>query len=161
MAVDMYMKIEGANGEAKDANHKDWSDIRSFAWGATQPGSMATGGGGGTGKASFNDLHIVAVIDRAAPAVMKHCATGKHLSKVEVSVCKAGGEQVEYSRITLEDVLVTSVQYTGNHDGDAMMVSYAFQAAKVKQQYWEQTDKGGKGAESVVAYDIKQNKAVA
>ncbi|MDO5680654.1 MAG: type VI secretion system tube protein Hcp [Pelistega sp.] len=161
MAVDMYMKIEGANGESKDANHKDWSDIRSFAWGATQPGSMATGGGGGTGKASFNDLHIVAVIDRAAPAVMKHCATGKHLSKVEVSVCKAGGEQVEYSRITLEDVLVTSVQYTGNHDGDAMMVSYAFQAAKVKQQYWEQTDKGGKGAESVVAYDIKQNKAVA
>ena len=161
MAVDMYMKIEGANGEAKDANHKDWSDIRSFAWGATQPGSMATGGGGGTGKASFNDLHIVAVIDRAAPAVMKHCATGKHLSKVEVSVCKAGGEQVEYSRITLEDVLVTSVQYTGNNDGDAMMVSYAFQAAKVKQQYWEQTDKGGKGAESVVGYDIKQNKAVA
>lgn len=161
MAVDMYMKIEGANGEAKDANHKDWTDIRSFAWGATQPGSMSTGGGGGTGKASFNDLHVVAVIDRAAPAVMKHCATGKHLSKIEVSVCKAGGEQVEYSRITLEDVLVTSVQYTGNHDGDAMMVSYAFQAAKVKQQYWEQTDKGGKGAESVVAYDIKQNKAVA
>ena len=39
MAVDMYMKIEGANGEAKDANHKDWSDIRSFAWGATQPGT--------------------------------------------------------------------------------------------------------------------------
>ena len=161
MAVDMYMKIEGANGESKDANHKDWSDIRSFAWGATQPGSMSTGGGGGTGKASFNDLHIVAVIDRAAPAVMKHCATGKHLSKVEVSVCKAGGEQVEYSRITLEDVLVTSVQYTGNHDGDAMMVSYAFQAARVKQQYWEQTDKGGKGAESVVGYDIKQNKTVA
>lgn len=161
MAVDMYMKIEGANGESKDANHKDWSDIRSFAWGATQPGSMSTGGGGGTGKASFNDLHIVAVIDRAAPAVMKHCATGKHLNKVEVSVCKAGGEQVEYSRITLEDVLVTSVQYTGTHDGDAMMVSYAFQAARVKQQYWEQTDKGGKGAESVVAYDIKQNKAVA
>ncbi|ETD67478.1 hypothetical protein V757_11325 [Pelistega indica] len=161
MAVDMYMKIEGANGESKDSNHKDWTDIESFAWGATQPGSMATGGGGGTGKASFNDLHIVARIDRAAPAVMKHCATGKHLSKIEVSVCKAGGEQIEYSRITLEDVLVTSVQYTGDKDGDAMMVSYAFQAAKIKQQYWEQSDKGGKGAESVVAYDIKQNKAVA
>ncbi|AHG65863.1 Hcp family type VI secretion system effector [Advenella mimigardefordensis] len=160
MAVDMFMKIEGANGESKDSNHKDWSDIQSFAWGATQPGSMATGGGGGTGKASFNDLNVVARIDRAAPAVMKHCSTGKHLSKVEVSVCKAGGTQVEYSKITLEDVLVTSVQYTGAHDGDAMMVSYAFQAAKVKQQYWEQTEQGGKGAESVVAYDVKQNKIV-
>ena len=161
MAVDMYMKIEGVNGESKDAQHKDWTDIQSFSWGATQPGSMSTGGGGGTGKASFNDLYVVCRIDHAAPAVLKHCASGKHLGKVELSVCKAGGEQVEYSRITLEDVLVTSVQYSGDQDGDAMMVSYAFQAAKVKQQYWEQTDKGGRGAESVIGYDIKQNKAIA
>lgn len=161
MAVDMYMKIEGVNGESKDAQHKEWTDIKSFSWGATQPGSMSTGGGGGTGKASFNDLYVECRIDRAAPAVLKHCATGKHLGKVELSVCKAGGEQVEYSRITLEDVLVTSVQYTGNQDSDAMMVGYAFQAAKVKQQYWEQTDKGGKGAESVIGYDIKQNKTIA
>ncbi|MGH8813616.1 MAG: type VI secretion system tube protein Hcp, partial [Advenella sp.] len=72
MAVDMFMKIEGTTGESKDSNHKDWSDIRSFAWGATQPGSMSTGGGGGTGKASFNDLNVVAHVDRSAPAVMQH-----------------------------------------------------------------------------------------
>ncbi|MDX3905800.1 MAG: type VI secretion system tube protein Hcp [Pigmentiphaga sp.] len=158
MAVDMYMKVEGASGESKDANHKDWTDIVSFSWGASQPGSMAAGGGGGIGKASFNDLHVVARIDRAAPAVMKHCASGKHLSKVEVSVCKAGGSQVEYSKITLEEVLVTSVQITGEKDSEAVLVDYAFQAARVKQQYWEQTDKGSKGAESLVAWDVKQNK---
>ncbi len=154
----MYMKVEGASGESKDANHKDWTDIVSFSWGASQPGSMAAGGGGGIGKASFNDLHVVARIDRAAPAVMKHCASGKHLSKVEVSVCKAGGSQVEYSKITLEEVLVTSVQITGEKDSEAVLVDYAFQAARVKQQYWEQTDKGSKGAESLVAWDVKQNK---
>ncbi|ADU91658.1 Hcp family type VI secretion system effector [Taylorella equigenitalis] len=161
MAVDMFLKISSVEGESKDSKHAKWTDIESFAWGATQPGSMATGGGGGTGKASFNDLHVICRIDRAAPTVMKHCATGKHLDKVEISVNKAGGEQVEYSKITLEDVLVTSVQYTGEKDGDAMMVSYSFQGAKVKQQYWEQSDKGTKGAESVVGYDIKQNKATA
>ena len=95
MAVDMFMKIDGANGESKDANHKDWTDIVSFSWGATQPGNLASGGGLGAGKASFNDLHVVARIDMAAPAVMKHCASGKHLSKIELSMCKAGGEQIE------------------------------------------------------------------
>lgn len=35
MAVDMYMKIESVNGESKDAQHKDWTDIQSFSWGAT------------------------------------------------------------------------------------------------------------------------------
>lgn len=158
MAVDMFMKVEGANGESKDSNHKDWTDIVSFSWGASQPGSMASGGGGGTGKASFNDLHVVSRLDRAAPAVMKHCASGKHLAKVEVSVCKAGGNQVEYSRITLDEVLVTSVQMNSDDESDAVLVTYAFQAAKVKQQYWEQTEKGSKGAESLVAWDIKQNK---
>jgi len=153
----MFMKIDGANGESKDSNHKNWSDIISFSWGATQPGNMASGGGLGAGKASFNDLHVVARIDKAAPAVMKHCASGKHLGKVELSVCKAGGQQVEYSKITLEDVLVSSVQLSGELNSESVVVNYAFQAAKVKQQYWEQTEQGGKGAESLVAWDIKQN----
>lgn len=94
----------------------------------------------------------------AAPSVMKNCASGKHLSKVEVSVCKAGGSQIEYTRVTLEEVLVTSVQYTAEQGSDAVFVQYAFQAAKVKQQYWEQTDKGGKGAETVLAWNIKENR---
>ncbi|OZI17257.1 Hcp1 family type VI secretion system effector [Bordetella genomosp. 7] len=160
MAVDMFMKIDGANGESKDANHKNWTDIISFSWGATQPGNMASGGGLGAGKASFNDLHVVARIDKAAPAVMKHCASGKHLSRIELSVCKAGGQQVEYTKITLEDVLVSSVQLSGELNSESVVVNYAFQAAKVKQQYWEQTEQGGKGAESLVAWDIKQNKEV-
>ena len=156
----MFMKIDGANGESKDSNHKNWSDIVSFSWGATQPGNMASGGGLGAGKASFNDLHVVARIDKAAPAVMKHCASGKHLGKIELSVCKAGGQQVEYSKITLEDVLVSSVQLSGELNSESVVVNFAFQAAKVKQQYWEQTEQGGKGAESLVAWDIKQNKEV-
>ncbi|OBY59026.1 type VI secretion system tube protein Hcp [Pseudomonas sp. AU12215] len=50
MSVDMYLKVDGAVGESKDANHKEWSDLISLDWGASQPGSMTTGGGGGIGK---------------------------------------------------------------------------------------------------------------
>ena len=131
MAIDMFLKVEGVTGESKDSNHTGWTDITSFSWGASQPGNMSVGGGGGAGKV---------------------------LTKVELSVCKAGGQQVEYSRITLEDVLVTSVQYTGADNGDTVGVTYAFQAAKVKQQYWEQTTSGGKGAESSAGWNIKENK---
>jgi type VI secretion system secreted protein Hcp len=163
----MFMKIDGASGESKDSNHKDWTDILSFSWGANQPGAMSTGGGGGAGKASFNDLIVTALIDKVSPTVLKNCASGKHLSQVQLSVCKAGGSQIEYTRITLDDVMVTSWQMSGD-DGSAgnagasspesVVINYAFQAAKVTHQYWEQTDKGGKGAESQIAWDIKQNK---
>ncbi|MCY1376620.1 hypothetical protein D9M69_641270 [compost metagenome] len=73
-------------------------------------------------------------------------------------MCKAGGEQIEYSKITLEDVLVSSVQISGDRSAEGVVVNFAFQAAKVKQQYWEQTDKGGKGAETVLGWNIKENK---
>ena len=111
---------------------------------------MSVGGGGGAGKVNFNDLHVNALIDKSTTAILKHCASGKHLTKVELSVCKAGGQQVEYTRITLED--------TGADNGDTVGVTYAFQAAKVKQQYWEQTTAGGKGAESSAGWNIKENK---
>ncbi|HBB6715541.1 TPA: type VI secretion system tube protein Hcp, partial [Serratia marcescens] len=41
---------------------------------------------------------------------------------------------------------------------DTVGVTYSFQAAKVKQQYWEQSDKGGKGAESSAGWNIKENR---
>lgn len=160
MALDMFMRIDGVNGESKDANHKEWTDIKSFTWGAEQPGSMNTGGGGGAGKVNFDDLTVIAAIDKAAPTVLKNCATGQHFNKVEISICKAGGAQIEYSRTTLEDVLITSVKFVGAKENEALLMEYSFQAAKVKNQYWEQTDKGTKGAEVQMGFDVKQNKTV-
>ena len=157
MAIACFLKVTAADGESKDAAHKGWTDISSFQWGVTQPGSMAVGGGGGTGKSSFQDLTVICPIDKAMPAVMKHCASGKHLGEVKVSVCKAGGTQIEYELITLTDVLVTNVSITGAADDANVMVHYSFQAAKVKNEYSEQTDQGGKGAVSQMGWNCKEN----
>ena len=158
MAIDMFLKVDGVTGESKDSNHTGWTDITSFNWGANQPGNMSVGGGGGAGKVNFADLSVNALIDKSTTAILKNCASGKHISKIELSVCKAGGTQIEYARITLEDVLVSKIDYTGAANGDTLTVNYAFQAAKVKQQYWEQSSSGGKGAESSAGWNIKENK---
>lgn len=100
----------------------------------------------------------MASIDKCYPAVLKHCSTGKHLGQVEISLCKAGGTQIEFGKITLTDVMVTSVTVSGTDGSDSVLVNYAFQAAKVKTQYWEQTNQGGKGAESQMGFNIKENK---
>lgn len=157
MSIDLFMKVDGAAGESKDSNHTGWTDITSFTWGAVQPGNMGVGGGGGAGKVAFADLAVNAPIDKSTPALLKYCATGKHLPSVEISVCKAGGGQVEYAKIILTDVLVTAVNYVGANANDLVGINYSFQAAKVEQQYWEQNSQGGKGAEVRAAWDIKQN----
>ena len=158
MAVAIFMKVEGAAGESKDAAHKDWTDVKSLTWGVSQPHSMATGGGAGAGKATFQNLSITAHMDKCYPAVLKHCATGKHLGQVEISMCKAGGVQIEFCKITLTDVMVVTVAVGGTVDGDIVVVNYGFQAAKIRTEYAEQTSQGGKGATGQMGFSIKENK---
>lgn len=158
MSIDLFLKIEGITGESQDSNHKGWINIQSFTWGASQPGNMAVGGGGGAGKVQYRDLTVQAYMDKATPALMKYVSNGSHVSKVELSTCKAGGSQIEYSRITLEDVLVTNVLFNGAINSELLTLSYQFQASKVKIQYWEQSSSGGKGAETQMGWDIKANK---
>ena len=97
MAIDMFLKVEGASGESKIRITKAGPTLL-LSWGASQPGNMGVGGGGGAGKVCFNDLHVNALIDKSTPALLKHCSSGKHLTKIELSVCKAGGSQVEYAK---------------------------------------------------------------
>jgi type VI secretion system Hcp family effector len=161
MAAAMFMKVDGTTGESEDDNHKGWTDIQSFSWGASQPGTMSSGGGGGSGKATFNDLFVTAYMDKSTPAIIKHCATGKHLEKIVLTACKSGGEQIEFAKITLEEVLVTSAQIKGTDPNDSqerLVMNYGFQAARVRKQYWEQTERGGQGPEITVAWNIKENK---
>jgi type VI secretion system secreted protein Hcp len=160
MAIDMFMKVDGASGESADSNHADFSDVISLNWGATQAASIS-GGGGGSGKVSFNDLTVTAKMDKATPALTKLCASGKHVPTVKISICKAGGTQVEYSTIVLKDVIVTSVQFAGAGGGESMEMNYSFQASQVEHHYWVQGKDGSKGAESQMGWDVKQNIATA
>ena len=37
MAVDMFLKLDGINGESKDEKHAKEIDLLAFSWGASQP----------------------------------------------------------------------------------------------------------------------------
>lgn len=106
----------------------------------------------------YRDLNVQAKIDKATPGVMRYISNGKHISKVEISVCKAGGSQIEYCRITLEEVLITNVLFNGATQRDLIGITYQFQAAKVKIQYWKQSAAGSKGAETQSTWNIKENR---
>jgi len=160
MAVDMFLQVDGVKGESADANHSGFIDIQSLSWGASQAASIS-GGGAGSGKVSFTDLTIAATMDSATPTILKHCASGKHLPKIKVSMCKAGGEQTEFSTIVLSDVLVTGTQFVGTGGGETTTINYSFQAAKVEHHYWVQGKDGSKGAETQMGWDVKQNIATA
>ena len=108
-AADFFLEIEGIKGESKDNVYPDSIEIESFSWGVSNTPSLS-GGGGGAGKVSFQDLHFTTSLSKASPQLMLACATGKHISKAVLHVRKAGTTPVEYYKVTFTDILISSVQ---------------------------------------------------
>ena len=156
MASDTFARIGDIKGESTDSKHKDEIEVLAWSWGVTQSGSMAHGGGGGAGKASFNDFAFVHRIDKASPLLMKACATGTHVKDATITVRKAGKGQQEYLVIKLTDVLITSV--TPSFESGATSEGVSMQFAKVDLEYKPQKADGSLDAGVQFKYDILANK---
>jgi type VI secretion system secreted protein Hcp len=159
-AVDYYLKIDGIEGEATDDKHKNEIDIESWSWGETQSGTAGHGGGGGAGKVSMQDFHFVMRVNKATPKLMLACATGQHIKKADLTCRKAGGDQQEYMKITMSDLLVSSYQ-TGGSAGDVVptdQISMNF--SKIEFEYKPQKPDGTLDAPVKTGYDVKLNKKI-
>jgi type VI secretion system secreted protein Hcp len=105
---DAFIKFDGIKGESADHKHKGEIDVMSFSWEMAQTGVSATGGGGGAGKVRVHDFSFTKKTDASSPLLMLNCASGAHIKEANFVVRKAGGEQLEYLKIKLTDVLVSS-----------------------------------------------------
>jgi type VI secretion system secreted protein Hcp len=122
MAFDAFLKIEGIQGESSDKTHPGEIEIESFSWGVSNTGSVVVGGGAGAGKAVSQDFHFATSLSKASPSLMLACATGRHFPTATLTCRKAGGSsQVEFLKIKLVEVLVSSYQTGGVADGDAAL----------------------------------------
>jgi type VI secretion system secreted protein Hcp len=158
MASDIFAKIGDIKGESLDSKHKDEIEVLSWSWGVQQSGTMAHGGGGGEGKASFNDFNFTHHVDKASPVLLKACATGEHIKEATITVRKAGKGQQEFLIIKMNDIIVTSVNPSGSGDSAATAESIALQCSKVDLEYKPQKADGSLDAGLHFKYDIKGNK---
>jgi len=158
MAADVFLKLTGIQGDSTDSKHKDEIEVLSWSWGVQQSGTMAHGGGGGEGKAAFNDFNFTHHVDKASPVLLKACATGEHIKEATITVRKAGKGQQEFLILKLTDVLITSVNPSGSGDSAATAESVAMQSSKVDLEYKPQKADGSLDAGLHFKYDIKGNK---
>ena len=154
----IFVKLDGIKGESKDTNHTGgWIDCLSAGFGVSQPSSMGTGGGGGVGKADFHPFTFAHFIDIASPNLFTYSASGKHIPKVEISVCKSGTEFHEYMKITLTNALVNNVMPSGSQDSlwvESVSLSYE----EIKIEVKEQKKDGTLGATVPGGWNVRENK---
>ncbi len=158
MAVDMFLKIDGCDGESVDDSHPDEIDVIAFSWGMTQSGSMHIAGGGGSGKVSVQDMSITKYVDKASTVLMQKCCSGKHFPTAVFICRKAGDMPIEYFKVTMEEVMVSSVTEGGASTGqDKQTENISLNFAKVKVEFTPQLADGSAGAASELGWNIMAN----
>jgi type VI secretion system secreted protein Hcp len=157
MAVDILLKIEDVEGESVIADHEGEIDVVNWNWNLSQSGSMHVGGGGGSGKADVGDILITKYVDKSTPDLIRACCNGNHFPEATLLVRKAGKDPLDYMRITMTKVMVTSYATDGATGGDALMENVALNFAKMEVGYTPQKEDGTGDAEITLIWDVEKN----
>ncbi len=159
MAVDMFLKIEGVEGESKDATYKGAIQILAYSFGMSQSGSFHSGSGGGSGKVNVQDISITKYVDKSSKRLMEVCAGGDPFKEASIIVRKAGSKPLEYLKINLEPVIVTSISTGGSGGEEQLTENVSLNFAKISYSYFPQKPEGGADAAMEFSYDIAANES--
>lgn len=160
MAVDMFLKLDGIAGESADKAHGKEIDVLAWSWGLSQSGSFHVGGGGGAGKANFQDISLTKWVDRSTPTLINKIATGEHIKSATLVVRKAGKSPLEYVIIEMEQIMVTSLSTGGSGGEDRLTENVTLNFAKVKVSYVPQKADGTGDPKIEFGFNIAENASV-
>ena len=157
MAVDMFIQIDTIDGEAQDSKHKKEIDVLSWTWGLSNAGSAHSGGGAGAGKVNVQDLNFTKWVDSATPKLALACCSGKHFNNAVLVIRKAGDKPVEYLKIKLDTVLISSISTGGSGGEDRLTENVTLNFSKISLDYIPQDDKGAPGTAIPMSWDVASN----
>ncbi|WP_029524702.1 Hcp family type VI secretion system effector [Polaromonas glacialis] len=157
MAVDMFLKLDDIKGESRDSKHKDEVDVLAWSWGLSQSGTTHMGGGGGAGKVNVQDLSLTKYVDKSTPNLIMATCNGKHYKEALLTVRKAGDKPLEYIKVTMKEVLISSVSTGGSGGEDRLTENVTLNFAAFKVEYTPQKSDGTGDAAIEAVWNIAEN----
>jgi type VI secretion system secreted protein Hcp len=160
MAVDMFIKVGDIEGESVDSKHSSSIDVLAWSWGMSQSGTTHQGGGGGAGKVNVQDLSFTKYVDKASTNLMLACCDGTHYPEALLTVRKAGKTPLEYIKITMKEVIVSSLSTGGSGGEDRLTENVTLNFAEFKVEYTPQKPDGSGDAAKDIGWKIAENAVV-
>ena len=103
---DLYVKIDGIEGEATDANHRYWIDVLGFSHGVVQTNLVI----GVQSRGIFEPFAFKHLVDKTTPKLQQACANGSTIKKVNLEVCR----MVQNQQVVVYTVILDNVKPIGS-----------------------------------------------
>jgi type VI secretion system secreted protein Hcp len=159
-ATNIYLKLDGVDGESLDTDHTAWIELESWSWGVSNPATFTKGQGGQATQAHIAGFNIQKLCDKSSVTLFKNCTTGKHIPKATLSCLKLDGDtRVEYFKVDFTDLLVEGVNWSAAGGGHEIHESVSLVFSEFKETYKLQQDTGGGQGSVEFGYDLQSSKA--
>ncbi len=170
--VDIFLKLDGIDGESTVKGHKREIDVLSYEQGIDVTVIHSAGGGGATaGKANFSGVRFRKNVDAASIPMLLACASGTHIAEARFTFRRAAGG-FEFYTVTLEDVLITHMaqcagvgaQYPLSFEAlnsgaasDGFLDEATLDYSRIRWEHYSQGHAGGPGTTKKGGWDVGAN----
>jgi type VI secretion system secreted protein Hcp len=143
-ASDIFLHVQTRRagkikGEGTTEGHAD--DIGVFNWGWGVSANTAIGSTERTARRVYKHLVVTKGIDSASTGLLSALVTNDEVKEATLAMRKAGGEALDYFRMTLSDARVVAVEIEVGSDGRPVeRVEFAF--TKIDIEYKQQESAG-------------------
>ncbi|MDP2897752.1 MAG: type VI secretion system tube protein Hcp [bacterium] len=163
MAYNMFLKVEGVDGDSTDAAHDKWIEVVSVNHGLSQEMIVprdSSGEGHASGRrCQFRDFSVVKRLDRASVPLVSYCFNVQEIPEVTLEICRATGDKTTFMKIVLKRAFVASVSFTGSASADdpLPMEEVIFRYGEIEWAYTETSPSGTPGATLEAWYSVMEN----
>jgi len=160
MSLDIFLKIDGIDGESTDDKHAKSIEVLAWSWGASNGGGFHSGAGGATaGRVNIQDISLTKYTDASTATLFQHVCNGKHIKSALLTVRKATGDGKlgDFLKYSFTDIIVSSYS-SGTSTGEGRPtenLSFAF--GKVAMEYFKQDAKGALSVAGQASWDLIKN----
>ena len=102
-AQQSFMRVDGINGESLARGHEGDIEIISYSQSVSQR--------------TCGQAVVFKHIDLSSPALAAHAASGTHIRRVVITTEKLGEVPLDYFIVTMQDVIVSSIDITDADTG--------------------------------------------
>jgi type VI secretion system secreted protein Hcp len=96
-------------------------------------------------------------VDKSSPLLFSHCVTGKHIPEATLFVRRAGGKALDYLKVNIKQVLVSSISSGAGSDNDRVEESVSLNFAEIKVEYTPQKEDGTGLGPIIKGYNVAKN----
>ena len=156
-ATGFFCMIEGIEGDSKIDGFENQIELLHFELNIKQPLSNSTGTGSLTAPAEqYQEFRMSKSIDKASPKLMLYAIEGKHIKKVDVSLCRTAQDKpVAYLKYEFGDVVLSFYHQVADLNGDNLPdEKFGFTYQQIKITY---TGSGLISGRSQAPFSVQHN----